>query len=124
MVRNEDGSRGHRRPIRLDSMVEVSGGVVGTDPYRRWGPAFRWTVVILELLTGARWRPFNKRDVVVTDLSRTQEFYREGPFRAGAADKRKSTIATDIESDGLDQFLAESRLSSQQSGRCLRRAAE
>jgi len=98
---------GHRRPIRLDSVAEVPGGVVGTDPYRRWGPTFRWVVFVLEvpLRFGPNWRPFNKRDVVVTDLSRTEELYREGPFTARAANNRQSVLVTTIKSDGLDHFL-------------------
>ena len=99
---------GHRKPIRLDSIIEVPGALVGTDPYRRWGPAIRWTVVVVEfILTLGRsgWFAFNKRDVVVADLSCTQEFYREGPFSARSANSRKAAIVTTIKSEGLDHFL-------------------
>jgi hypothetical protein len=96
---------GHPRPIRLDSVVEVPGGLVGTDPYRGWGPTIRWTMVLLRLPIVVRQRPFNKRDVVVTDPSRTREFYREGTFSSWAADRRKMAIATTIKTEGLDQFL-------------------
>jgi hypothetical protein len=101
------GAGGHRSPIHLDNIVEVPGGVVGTDPYRRWGPILRWTLIMLELpIKGnANWHPLDKRDVVVTDLAHTQEFYREGPFSASAADSRKSAIVATIQTDGLDQFL-------------------
>src|SRR5271163_1762985 len=97
---------GHRRPIHLDNVVEVPGGVVGTDPFRRWGPAVRWaSVVILVPLFGANWRPFNKRDVVITDLDRTHEMYREGPFTSGGAQRRQQTIVREITADGLAAFL-------------------
>ena len=99
---------GHQRPIRLDSMVEVPGGVVGTDPYRRWGPIFRWPCAILDTFLArgqGAGSHFNKRDVVVADISRTQEFYREGPYSAWAANNRKTAIATTIKTEGLDSFF-------------------
>jgi hypothetical protein len=107
MVQMKTAPGGHRRPIHLDSMVEVPGGVVGTDPYRRWGPTVRWAVIILEspVMLVPHWRPLDKRDVVITDASRTQEFYREGPFSSRAADNKKSAIVAIIKADGLDQFL-------------------
>jgi hypothetical protein len=37
------------RQIHVDSVVDVQGVLVGTDPYRRWGPVLRWAVVVLEL---------------------------------------------------------------------------
>lgn len=97
---------GHCRSVHLDNVVEVPGGVVGTDPFRRWGPAVRWTsVVILVPIFGANWRPFNKRDVVVTDFGRTHEMYREGPFTSSGAQRRQQTIVREITSDGLAAFL-------------------
>jgi hypothetical protein len=89
-------------------MVEVQGVVVGTDPYRRWGPTFGWTVVIFEAILSmgqSSLSAFDKRDVVVANLSHTQEFYREGPFTAWAANNRKSAIVRTIKSEGLDQYL-------------------
>ena len=99
---------GHHKPIHLDSPVDVPGGLVGTDPYRRWGPAFRWPVIIFEIIISAGISgrsALNKRDVVVTDHSFTKEFYREGPFSSWSADRRKTAIATTIKKEGLDQFL-------------------
>lgn len=99
---------GHHRPIHLDSVVDIPGGAVGTDPYRRWGPAFRWPWAILDAFLSmgqSAMLSFDKRDVVVSDLSFTQEFYREGPSSASAADRRKMAIVTTIKRDGLDQFL-------------------
>jgi hypothetical protein len=97
---------GHRRPIHLDSVVEVPGGVVGTDPFRRWGPAVRWaSVVFLVPIFGANWRPFDKRDVVVTDLGGTHEMYREGPFTSSGAQRRQQTIVREITADGPAAFM-------------------
>ena len=90
----------------LDNPVAVPGGVVGTDPFRRWGPTIRWTfVVILAPIFGANWRPFNKRDVVVTDLDGTSELYREGPFTSSGAQRRQNGIVEEINADGLAAFL-------------------
>lgn len=44
-------------------------------------------------------------DVVVTDPTRTEEFYREGPLSSVAAGKRQAQIVKAIQSDGLDPFL-------------------
>lgn len=97
---------GHRRPIRLDNVIEVPGGVVGTDPYRRWGPTIRWAIVLLELpLLGRNPRPFNKRDVVVCRLDSETEMYREGPFTSVGAQRRQRTIVREISADGLAAFL-------------------
>ncbi len=96
------------KQIHLDGVVDVRGVLVGTDPYRRWGPIFRWPLALLDgfLSRGMSAKAyFNKRDVVVTDLVRIKEFYREGPFSSMAADRRKMAIVTAIKTDGLDQFL-------------------
>jgi len=91
---------------KLDNPDVVSGGVVGTDPFRRWGPTARWiSVVILAPILGANWRPFNKRDVVVTDPSGTDELYREGPFTSSGAQHRQQAIVLEIDADGLATFL-------------------
>jgi hypothetical protein len=97
----------HRRPLHLDNPVEVPGGVIGSEPYRRWGPAVRWAIIVLEtpLMGNVNWRPLNKRDVVIVDSTRTEEFYREGPFSSVAASNRQSEIVLAIQSEGLDPFL-------------------
>ena len=95
-----------RKPPHLDSVVEVPGGAVGTDPFRRWGPVVRWTtVVILAPILGPNWRPFNKRDVVVTDLNGMHEMYREGPLTSGGAQRRQQAIVREITADGMASFL-------------------
>jgi hypothetical protein len=98
---------GHREPIRLDRIIEVPGALVGTDPYRRWGPILRWAVIGLEfpIMGGPNWHPFDKLDVVVVDITRTQEFYREGPFSARTAARRETQIVASIKTDGLDKFV-------------------
>jgi hypothetical protein len=97
---------GHRQPIHLDSVLGLPGGIVGTDPFRRWGSAVRWTsVVILAPIPGANWRPFNKRDVVITDVGGTHEMFREGPFTSSDAQRRQQTVVGEISTDGLATFL-------------------
>ena len=105
----QDGDR--RKPIRLDNVVEVPGGVVGIDPNRRWGPIVRWTVVVLEApVRGVNWRPFDKRDVVVTDWNKKHELYREGPFSSRDASRRQQEVIREIKTDGLATFLRQRQI--------------
>jgi len=54
---------------------------------------------------GANWRPFNKRDVVITDADGTHEMFREGPFTSSDAHRRQQAIVREITTDGLSTFL-------------------
>lgn len=96
---------GTDKAVDLDSSVEVPGGLVGTDPFRRWGRILRWTsVVSLAPIYGANWRPFDKRDVVVTDLSGKRELYREGPFPSGGAKRRQEVILRRTQAGSLHRW--------------------
>ena len=82
---------------QLDNLVEVPGGHVGTDPYRRWGPIFHWTWQLVHLpLWGNPGGSFDKRDVVVIDSVGNHELYREGPFTAQSALARQRSIVREI----------------------------
>src|SRR5271154_2828932 len=99
-------SRGSDEVRRLDNPVQVPGGCVGTDPFRRWGPALRWTSIAIQApIRGVNWRPFDKRDVVVTARDGGNELYREGPFTSTGAARRQREIVREITVDGLPAFL-------------------
>jgi len=114
--------RSHRRPLHLDNPVEVPGGVIGSDPYRRWGPVVRWAIIVLEtpLMGSVNWRPLNKRDVVIVDPSRTEEFYRQGPFSAYHALAQQKAILTTVEAIGLADFLRQQQVKEAIIGRVTR----
>jgi hypothetical protein len=109
----------HRRPLHLDNPVEVPGGVIGSDPYRRWGPVVRWAIIVLEtpLMGNVNWRPLNKRDVVIVDPSRTEEFYRQGPFSANDALTQQKAIVTTVKAVGLAEFLRQAQVKAATIGR-------
>ena len=59
---------------------------------------------------GVNWRPFDKRDVVVTDWSGKHELYREGPFSSGDASRHQQVITREIKGDGLAPFLRQRQI--------------
>jgi hypothetical protein len=97
--------------------IEVPGGNVALDPYRGSPVAFWLKRMGLGLLT-LGYSAFSgiDQDIVIRSSDGVREFYREGPYRRGAADLAMKRIVAEIRSSGLEPFLRERQVENSRIG--------
>lgn len=84
--------------------VVVPGGVITIDLHRARNPFWTWLrIVNLFLMAGNELRL--KRDIVVSDPSRSRELYREGPYNGITVGSALNRLEADIRSEGMNKFL-------------------
>lgn len=87
--------------------IEVPGGVVTIDPYRKnVNRAWFW----LRAISSIFWRGYFaasrlERDIVILDPSRSRELYRDGPYNSITITAPLDRLVRDIQKNGLENVI-------------------
>jgi len=97
---------GHADHVSMSaSGVLVPGGVITIDLSRDRNPLWTWLRVIGRFLLVGGDELRLKRDIVIQDVSRGRELYREGPYNGITVVPALKRIESEIKSEGMNQFL-------------------